>query len=486
MSIKTETKVGVFILASIALFAYSAMHLGFFRFAARNYTTYYMLFEDLGGLVKKADVKIAGVKVGWVDNIQLVDSKAKVRLAVQKDYGLRTDAVGEIRQEGLVGAKYMELLPGTNLYPQAEPNLTFIREGRPAVSLEVVLNRFETISQNIEDVSIALKESIGNSEQKEQIRSIISNIDTASTKIAHFTDVLVRDESEIANLGRDIGNASRKFSSAMDQFNSIMGKVDKGEGLVGKLVNEPDIYDDLKVVSCGFKKAANIVDNVEIFFDNHFESMFKPAENYELEDAKGYFDMRFRSKEDTFYQFQVVGTQRGALERDVKIIDRVYINPSTGKPYTEKELNALPGSFYITPSERVKSTEIKRNQTKFGIQIGKTYSNLATRFGIFENSVGVGLDYQIPFDNSRFRWVTSFEAFDLRGQSRIDDNRPHLKWINKLHFLDNIYLAFGADDFVSRKNANAFIGGGVRFTDDDLKYLIAKLGVFNSIPLGNK
>lgn len=445
-----------------------------------------MFFEDLGGLVKKADVKIAGVKVGWVDNIKLIDSKAKVKLSVQKDYCLHTDAVGEIRQEGLVGAKYLELLPGTSPYPKMESNGTLIREGRPAVSLESVLSRFESIAQNIEDVSVALKDSIGAPEQKEQLKNIVSNIDAASSKISYFTDVLVKDESDIENLGKNVNNAAKKFSDTMDKVSSIVNKVDKGDGLVGKLVNEPDIYDDLKVVSCGFKKAATIVDNIEIFFDNHFESMFKPAEHYELEDAKAYLDMRFRTKEDAFYQFQVVGTQKGSLERDVKRIDRDYINRATGKLYTEKELNSLPKSFYIRPSELVKSTDIKRNQVKFGIQIGKTFSNLATRFGIFENSAGVGLDYQVPFETNRFRWVTSFEAFDLRGQGRIDDDRPHLKWINKLYILDNLYLTFGADDFVSRKNANAFVGGGVRFTDDDLKYLIAKLGVFNSVPLGNK
>lgn len=486
MSVKTETKVGIFILAAIVLFTYFAMHLGFFRFASKNYSTYYVYFDDLGGLVKKADVKIAGVKVGWVDNIKLVDSKAKVKLAVKKDFQIHSDAIGEIRQEGLVGAKYLELMPGTSIYPQMESSATFIRDGKSAVSLETVLSRFESIANNIEQVSASLKETIGDTNQKEQLKSIISNIDKATQRISYFTDVLTKDESNIANLAKDIGDASKKFNSAINQFDSIMGKVNNGEGLVGKLINDTDLYDDLKVVSCGFKKAATVVDNVEIFFDNHFESMFRPAEHYELEDAKGYFDVRFRTKEDAFYQFQVVGTQKGAISRNSKIVDRSYINSATGKTFTEKELEALPVSFSITPSEIIKEVEVKRNQTKFGIQVGKMFSNVATRFGIFENSVGIGLDYQIPFENNRFRWVTSFEAFDFRGQGRIDDDRPHLKWINKLYFLDNIYVAFGADDFVSRKNANAFIGAGVRFTDDDLKYLIAKLGAFDTVPLANK
>jgi hypothetical protein len=40
----------------------------------------------------------------------------------------------------------------------------------------------------------------------------------------------------------------------------------------------------------------------------------------------------------------------------------------------------------------------------------------------------------------------------------------------------NLYFAFGADDFISRHNANAFFGGGIRFGDDDLKYFFSSLG----------
>ena len=378
----------------------------------------------------------------------------------------------------MVGAKYLELSPGSSSYPIAEKGLTFERQGRTATSLETVLKKVESIAKNVESVSNALKESIGSDEQKERLKSIVKNVDEASAKISHFSDTLVSNENNLTQVISDVRKATHKF-------NSVLGKIDDGKGMVGKLVNDSDLYDDLKVVSCGFRKAANVAENIEIFIDNHFESMFKPAENYVYEDAKGYFGMRFRTNEDSFYLVQGVASQKGNIDRSVNIIDRSYINQDHQK-YTQKELEELPGNFWISPSEQIENLNIQRNQLKFSVQVGKVFTNLAMRFGIFENSVGVGLDYELPLSNERFRWITSFEAFDLRGQNRINDTRPHLKWINKLFFLDNVYLAFGADDFVSKHNANAFIGGGIRFTDDDLKYLIAKMNIFDSIPLANK
>ena len=93
MSIKTEAKVGIFVLAAVAVFAYFALHLGFFRFALKNYNSYYLNFQDIAGLVKKSDVKIAGVKVGWVENIKLDEDHARVKVAVKNEYRLHTNPI---------------------------------------------------------------------------------------------------------------------------------------------------------------------------------------------------------------------------------------------------------------------------------------------------------------------------------------------------------------------------------------------------------
>jgi phospholipid/cholesterol/gamma-HCH transport system substrate-binding protein len=120
----------------------------------------------------------------------------------------------------------------------------------------------------------------------------------------------------------------------------------------------------------------------------------------------------------------------------------------------------------------------KRNTMKFGLQFGRIFRDLAFRFGIFENYAGAAIDFEVPFETPKFRWVTSLEAFDFRGWDRLHDRRPHLKWINKVFFMRNFYFAFGADDFISKHNANAFLGGGMRFGDDDLKYFFSSLGGF--------
>jgi hypothetical protein len=117
----------------------------------------------------------------------------------------------------------------------------------------------------------------------------------------------------------------------------------------------------------------------------------------------------------------------------------------------------------------------RRQTFKLGLQFGKMFKDIAVRFGLFEGSAGVGCDIEIPFKNDKFRWVTTLELFDMRGWNRTHDRRPHVKWLNKMYIMRNIYLTFGADDFVSKHNANAFFGGGIRFGDDDFKYILSSL-----------
>ena len=110
---KIETQVGIFVLVALGIFAYMGFHVGAFRFDRANYYNYSMTFNDISGVSRKAEVKIAGVKVGWVESIDLLKNgtvQAQVNVMVLKDYNLYSDSYGVVRQEGLLGPKYLEIV----------------------------------------------------------------------------------------------------------------------------------------------------------------------------------------------------------------------------------------------------------------------------------------------------------------------------------------------------------------------------------------
>jgi len=505
---KIETKVGMFVLAALGVLAYMGFHIGAFRFDRGLYNKYVMYFKDISGLSRKAEVKIAGVKVGWVENIELApgdEAQARANVMVHRKYTLHQDAYAVVRQEGLLGPKYLEVIPGDPLLPKLESGSVLSKPGVEPVSTDELLHSFKKIAANVEDVTDTLRSAIGGSEGKEAIKEIMENLQNTSERMSAFSDILERSFSKNEDkldsllsvgeyvqrasevLDRDFDRIATKIESTADAFedasiqardglrsvSNVAEKIDEGRGILGKLVNDDEAYKDLRVAIQGFKNYLAKVDMLQIVFDSHSEFMYRPAENYAHENAKGYFEMRIHPRWDYFYLVQLANSEKGFINR--KMRDFSYCDQVTDEPIDPDMLN-LDDEARLRFVFRKKKTEVKRNRMRFGVQFGKVFGDIALRFGLFDGTGGMGIDFDIPFPTDRFRWVTSFEAFDFYGWNRIDDRRPHLKWINRMFIFNNIYLTFGADDFVSKRNANAFFGAGVRFGDDDVKYLLSGMG----------
>jgi len=281
-----------------------------------------------------------------------------------------------------------------------------------------------------------------------------------------------------------IGDATESLNDALSQardgfknISSVAEKVNEGKGLLGKLINEEETYRDLKVATEGIKNYFARVEKLQIVFDSHFETMHRPAENYRYEDSKGYFDVRIHPSLDYFYMVQLAASQKGFITRKETIPS--YADECGNKIDTcQLQLTDVDRMRFVY---RKKKEKIKRNTVKLGLQFGKIFGPVALRFGMFEGSTGFGVDFDIPFNTDKFRWVTSLEGFDFVGWNRLEDRRPHLKWLNRVYILRNIYMTFGADDFISKHNANAFVGAGIRFGDDSVKYFASSLGGFSSV-----
>jgi hypothetical protein len=252
------------------------------------------------------------------------------------------------------------------------------------------------------------------------------------------------------------------------------------------LVNEDETYNDLKQAVSGFKNYLTKMDRMQVIFDAHSESMIRRAEGFEWEDAKGFFNVRLYPREDYFYQLQIVSTEKGYPKR--KFREFTYYD-ANGKPIDIANLQEAPLTSegpvdnltrFALIFDNEKKT-VQRDVFRVDLQFGKIFKDIAMRIGLFEGTTGIGFDVDIPFHTDKFRWVTSLELYDFNGRNRIIlDRRPHMKWLNKMYIMRNIYASFGADDFVSQKNASVFFGAGFRFGDDDVKYLVSSISTVGS------
>ena len=133
---------------------------GFLAFAVahsgRTATSGYQLhaqFDHVDGLSPGADVRIAGVKVGSVVDME-IDPKsflADVTLTVRDDIHLPKDTAAEIASESLLGGKYLNLSPGgdsATIAPGATITIT-----QSSISLEQLLGKFIFSAASLTDKS---------------------------------------------------------------------------------------------------------------------------------------------------------------------------------------------------------------------------------------------------------------------------------------------------------------------------------------------
>lgn len=512
MRIQIETIVGLFIFAAAGVFLYMSYQIGSFRFDRIKYSTYSVYFNDISGLSKKSDVKIAGVKVGWVDSVDLINDGQQVRanLMIDKKYVLFSDAHAVVRQEGLLGSKYLELNPGDPLLPTLPPGSMLTRPSTGPIAVDQMLRQFKGIASNIESITESMKGAIGGAEGEEKLRSLVNHMQQAAEKFSSFSQsmeslvtrnegtvedifsdlrTVLRDlKNEIPRLSQNLQTNFERLSISLDRdFNrmatqlekvgqpihNIAQKIDEGQGVVGQLVNDENAARDLRIAINGVKTYFEKIDRMSVVFDIHTESMYGPFQRECFKDNKGYFNLRIHPTEDYFYLAGIVATQSGRLQR---IEER--------RQWYDGKCNQLcPDELHLDNHDKLRFAPFKKRQYRildtyfFNLQLGKIFGNFAFRGGLFDSTGGIGVDINLPLGNDTLRWVTTFEIFDWLGRNRLGDDRPHFKWLNRMFFTRNFYFTFGADDFVSRHNKNAFFGVGIRFADDDVKYLLSRANI---------
>ncbi|MFA6527466.1 MAG: MlaD family protein [Candidatus Babeliales bacterium] len=501
---KAETRVGIFILIAISIFIYLSISIRAFRLDRDQFNMYKAYFDDVGGLAVRASVKIAGVEVGWIDSIDLLnDGRAEVIMDINKNYKLAKNAYAMVHQEGLIGTKTLVIDSGDPSTGFLMPGSTLSMPGRTPASVGELLDQFKDIASSIHDIASSFKSVFATRQAENDMRQALTSITKATERFADFSKVLqttIRENQDninvtladlrtsvqnlktgIPEVKNDIHDASKKIGSAFEQVEDasvqardtfkeagqVVEKINTGKGLVGKLINEDETYTDIKKTVRGLKDYVSKTQALMLNVDMHTESMLRHS------NSKGYFELKLRPNSDCFYNIQLVSDEFGSIKRE----ETHYVRKD------EKGNVLHPSQLGITLDKKIKyadtieRTRRTKNDILFGLQFGKRFDRLAFRIGLFENSFGVGCDYYVPLATDKMHWISTIEAFDLSGTRRLNDTRPHVKWLNKVYFLKNIYSTFGVDDIYSKHSANPFFGGGIRFGDDDLKYFLGYLPI---------
>jgi phospholipid/cholesterol/gamma-HCH transport system substrate-binding protein len=138
-------KLVIFILVTTIATGFLVVTIGNLSFAASK--EYKAVFSDATGVVKGDDVRVAGVKVGNVENIEVTDrTRALVTFKVEKAQAVTNSTFATIRYRNLVGQRYIALSQGVGKPGLMHAGATIpLARTRPALDLTVLFNGFKPL-----------------------------------------------------------------------------------------------------------------------------------------------------------------------------------------------------------------------------------------------------------------------------------------------------------------------------------------------------
>jgi len=272
MKINNEAKVGLMITVSFTIFIIVVAMLAKINVSRSGYTirVYYSFLNDLR---IGAPVKIAGgIKIGYVDTIKQSGEKTEVDLWIEKKYALVKNTKFAIFTSGLIGEKYVNVF-----VPPSSDVEEFLMDGDKVygldpASFDQMMMTFQSFMQDesggqvLAEIFQNSKKFVGNlnkiaDENRYDIRQgiisakeTIANLNFQSKVMMANINRFSKNMADLSDKNKDDINITlRNLSETSSNLNKIVFRIEKGRGTLGRLLNEEDIYNNLKDASIAAK-----------------------------------------------------------------------------------------------------------------------------------------------------------------------------------------------------------------------------------------
>ncbi len=452
-----EFKVGLLVVTVASIIAWMSLKVAEGPGFLGGGTTHYFDVADAGGLVNKGAVKVAGIKVGVIDKIMLKDGLARVFINIDDEVPLRQGSHVEIKADGILGDRHVEIIPGPSTAPLITQPTQFSVESSGG-SLDTIAKEVSKITDSLSEFSKNLNKATGVGDETTSIGRIVSNLEKLTADLAEVSgqnkqriheiiervhsitgrvDEFLADENgEFDQAWSDIRDIIHRFDNTMKNFEEVSHKVNSGEGTLGQLINDDETINNINKTVEGVNEFLGSANELQTSLDFHSEFMSEEDRN------KNYISARITPGLDRYYEIGIVTDPQGLISRKR--------TTTTGSTTTD-----------------VNETTTFFDKVKFTALFAKNFYDFTLKGGLIESKGGVGFDYFL-LDN---RLRLSVEAFDF------DD--MYLRSFVRYNIVNGVYLTVGGDNLLSNRdlNAAAFVGAGLFLTNDDLKNLVSRISL---------
>ena len=181
-----EFKVGFLVITISGLIAGMAMKVANGPGMLSGKKDYFFHADSAGGLVPNSSVKMAGIKVGVIEDIVLENGHAKIVVALNRSVKLTGSARVELKTDGILGDKHVELIPGK----EDDPDLP---EGSELVAapgkgnMDDIMADVSRVTKSLNELLDTLNKAAKNGDDTTSIGRIFGNIEKITADLKQVT-----------------------------------------------------------------------------------------------------------------------------------------------------------------------------------------------------------------------------------------------------------------------------------------------------------
>ena len=219
-------QLGIFVVVGLALFVTAIYMMGNRQNMFGNNIKIVSVFKNVNGLQSGNNVRFAGVNVGTVRGITIAsDTAIYVDMFIHEKNArlIRNNALAAISSDGLVGSMIVNLIPGDDALG------AFIQDGDTIFSISKIATADMLTTLNTTNENAAL------------LTQDLLKITNAINKGEGLLGALIKDQSMVDDIKQTLVNlkeTSRETTKAMHEINAIIAQVDMDHSLAGKLLND--------------------------------------------------------------------------------------------------------------------------------------------------------------------------------------------------------------------------------------------------------
>lgn len=278
MRLSREVKTGILAIGAILLLIFGYSFLKGTNLLDKN-REFYVKYDNVEGLAQAAPVTINGLTVGKVQDITFLNDKGGllVKFTIEKDFDFSKNSIVRIYSSGLIGGKNLGVFPEYDVNNIAKSGDTLrgdVEDGMLTAVTKALGPLEKKVNNTLATVDTLLLNvnAIVDEDTRKNLQEAIANLNTTLNSFSgvskNLNHILANNTGKLdntfSNLDKTAGNLSRLTDSlsqletgklvtdlqnVVDKMDKIVTGVNNGDGTMGKLLKDDQLYENLEGAS---------------------------------------------------------------------------------------------------------------------------------------------------------------------------------------------------------------------------------------------